>query len=424
MNYRTVTHDKLGETIYEYDHQSGLKVFFVKKAGYNKKIAMFGTNYGSIDSVFKVQGNDKEIHVPDGIAHFLEHKLFEQEDGNMLEKFSRLGSSPNAFTSFNQTVYYFSCTDLFEDNFRMLLDYVQKPWLTDENVEKEKGIIGQEIRMYEDNADWRVFFNLLECLYVKHPVKLEIAGTIESISKISKELLYDCYNTFYTPSNMVVAVVGDSEPETVFSIVDEMIKFEDKGRVEKKYPDEPKELNKEYKEQKLAVSMPLFNMGIKDNVRVTGFELLKRRIALGIVLHHTMGRSSELFNRLYEERLINDSFRFEVSVNESYSYLAWGGQSPDPKKTAETISSILKEVASKGINQGDFDRIRKSQEGLFIRSLNSVDNIAREIMDSYFNDTSYFDVSRVYRELDINYINKVVSEVFNNSWALSVINPQ
>ena len=145
MNYRTLNFEKIGETLYEYEHGSGLKVFFVKKPGYNKKTAMFGTNYGSIDNTFKVQGSDKEIVVPDGIAHFLEHKLFEQEDGNMLDKFSKLGASPNAYTSFNQTVYYFSCTDLFEENFSMLLDYVQNPWLTDENVEKEKGIIGQEI---------------------------------------------------------------------------------------------------------------------------------------------------------------------------------------------------------------------------------------------------------------------------------------
>lgn len=424
MNYRTTTSERLGETIYEYEHKTGLKVFFVRKAGYNKQTAMFGTNYGSTDSVFKVYGQDKIIEVPDGIAHFLEHKLFEQEDGNMLDKFSRLGSSPNAFTSFNQTVYYFSCTDLFEENFRMLLDYVQKPWLTDENVEKEKGIIGQEIQMYKDNADWRVFFNLLDCLYVNHPVKLEIAGSIESISKINKELLYDCYYTFYTPSNMVVVVVGDIEPETVFSIVDNMITTEDKGGVEKKYPDEPERLNKEYAEQRLAVSMPLFNMGIKDNVRTSGYELLKRRIALSIVLYHTMGRSSGLYERLYNERLINDSFRSEVSLNTGYGYLVWGGQSPDPKKTAGIISEALKELVSNGISKEGFDRVRKSQEGLFIRSLNSVDNIAREVLDSYFSGTGFFDGVKVFEELEADYANKVIREVFSNPVALSVVNPQ
>lgn len=424
MNYRTIKYEDLGETLYEYDHKSGLKVFFVRKPGYFKKTAMFGTNYGSIDNIFKVPGSDKVIEVPDGIAHFLEHKLFEQEDGNMLDKFSRLGASPNAFTSFNQTVYYFSCTDLFEENFKMLLDYVQKPWLTDENVEKEKGIIGQEIMMYQDNADWRVFFNLLDCLYVNHPVKLEIAGSIESISQITKELLYDCYNTFYSPSNMAVTVAGDLEPDEVFSIVDNMIQFKDRGTVEKKYPEEPEELNQEYKEQKLAVSMPLFFMGIKDNVRVSGPELLKRRIALNIIMNDIMGRSSDLYDKLYSDGLINDTFRFEASLDQAYGYVAWGGQSADPKKTAEVISAALKEAAEKGITPDSMERIKKSHRGMFIRGLNSVDNITHELMESFFNGACYFDTGRIYEELDIDYVNKVLNEVFKNKAALSVVKPQ
>jgi len=424
MKYSTINYEHLGETLYEYRHESGLKCLLVRKPGYNKKSAMFGTHYGSIDNIFKVQGGDKEIEVPDGIAHFLEHKLFEQEDGNMLDKFSRLGASPNAFTSFNQTVYFFSCTDLFEENFKLLLDYVQKPWLTDENVEKEKGIIGQEIRMYEDNADWRVFFNLLDCLYVNHPVKLEIAGSVESIAKITKELLYDCYHTFYSPSNMVVVVVGDLDPDTVFSMVDEKIHFRDKGTVEKKYPEEPHHLNKDYKEQKLAVSMPLFYMGIKDNVRVTGSDIIKRRIALGIVLTEAMGRTSDLYTRLYDEGLINDSFRFEASVEQEYGFVAWGGQSPDPKKTAGIISEALQTLTTQGISQEAFDRIKRAHRGMFIRSLNSVDNIAREMMDSFFNATSYLDTGRIYEELDLDYVNRVLHEVFKGSPALSVILPQ
>jgi predicted Zn-dependent peptidase len=423
MNFRTTTSERLNETIYEYDHPTGLKIFYVRKPGYFKKTAMFGTNYGSIDNIFKVPGREDEIVVPDGIAHFLEHKLFEQEDGNMLDKFSRLGASPNAFTSFNQTVYYFSCTDLFEENFKMLLDYVQNPWLTDENVEKEKGIIGQEIMMYQDNADWRVFFNLLECLYVNHPVKLEIAGSLESISKINKELLYDCYNTFYTPSNMVVTAVADLEPEKVFSIVDNMIKFKDRGKVEKKYPDEPEKLNSEYREQRLAVSMPLFNMGIKDNVKTDGYEILKRRTALSIVIHHIMGRSSDLYERLYSERLINDTFRCEVSLSGGYGYLVWGGQSPDPEKVASIISEALRKAASEGIGTENFERIRRSQKGLFIRSLNSIENIAREMLDSYFMGTGLFNEAEVFDDLNAEYVDKVVGEVLNNPSALSVVKP-
>ena len=423
MDIKTIRFEKINEIMHMYEHSSGLKAFVIPKKGYSKKYATFATHYGSINNEFVVPGEKEAIRVPDGIAHFLEHKLFEQKDGSVMDKFSALGSSPNAYTSFNQTVYLFSCTEKFDENFQLLLNYVQNPYITDESVEKEKGIIGQEIQMYQDNPAWRVFFNLLDCLYVKHPVKIEIAGTIESISKINKELLYDCYNTFYTPSNMAVVVVGDADPDSIFSIVDEMIHFKDNGKVEKQYPDEPKEINMEYKEQKLAVSMPLFNMGVKDNARLTGFELLKRRIALGIGLYHTMGRRSDLYSRLYEERLINDSFQFDVSINKNYGYLSWGGQSPDPKKTAGIISEAINEVKSKGIGQEAFDRIKKSQEGMFIRSLNSVDNIAREIMDSYFNDTNFFDVGKAYSQVDIDYTNSVFREVFENRTALAVINP-
>ena len=192
-----IEYDKAGETLYRYEHSSGLKAFVLPKKGYSKKYAAFATNYGSIDNEFIVPGDKKPTRVPDGIAHFLEHKLFEQEDGNVMDKFSRLGSNPNAYTGFNQTVYLFSCTDRFDDNFRLLLDYVQNPYITEESVEKEKGIIGQEIMMYQDNPGWRAFFNLLGALYRKMPVRIDIAGTIESISKIDRDTLYTCYNTFY-----------------------------------------------------------------------------------------------------------------------------------------------------------------------------------------------------------------------------------
>jgi len=421
MDYKTITYERLEEALHVYDHPSGLKVLHVRKPGYNKMTAYFATDYGSIDNVFKVNG--KEVRVPDGIAHFLEHKLFEQEDGNMLDKFSRLGSNPNAFTSFTQTAYYFSATENFEENFKMLLDYVQKPWLTDENVEKEKGIIGQEIRMYQDNADWRVFFNLMECLYVNHPIKLEIAGTLESIARINKELLYDCYNTFYTPANMVVVVVADVEPETVFSITDNMIQLKTSQKIEKKYPEEPKEVNAPYREQKLRVSMPLFNMGIKDSVRVRGYDLLKRRTAMNIILSAVMGRSSELFNRLYEEGLINDSFRHEASLDTSYGFLSWGGQSADPKKVSEIIGQELARRAETGLDEETFSRIKKSHEGIFIRSLNSSDIMARELMDSHFTGARFLDLGKVFEEMDLDFVNTIVRDVFHQTAALSVVNP-
>jgi predicted Zn-dependent peptidase len=190
---------RIQEKVYEYEHSSGLKAFVIPKEGYNKVYSTFATYYGSINNCFIAPGEKSETKVPDGIAHFLEHKLFEQEDGSVMDKFSKIGAQSNAYTSSTQTVYLFSCTDKFDENFKLLLKFVQNPYLTDENVEKEKGIIAQEIRMYEDNADWRVFFNLLNALYVNHPVKIDIAGTVDSISKITKDALHKCYNTFYHP---------------------------------------------------------------------------------------------------------------------------------------------------------------------------------------------------------------------------------
>jgi predicted Zn-dependent peptidase len=222
---------------------------------------------------------------------------------------------------------------------------------------------------------------------------------------------------------MVVVVSGDVEPEPVFTIVDNMIKSREGGRPEKRYPDEPETLNMEYKEQKLRVSMPLFNMGIKDPVRLSGYELLKRRTALGIILASIMGRSSELFNRLYYDGLINDSFRFDVSADQSYGFVNWGGQSSDPEKVSREIRREIDATVERGIDPAVFDRIKRSHEGVFVRTFNSPDIIAREVMDAYFNRTSYFDLSRVFEELDIDYTNGVLRDLFVRTPALSVINP-
>ncbi|MDD4495675.1 MAG: pitrilysin family protein, partial [Eubacteriales bacterium] len=256
MDFQTVEYKKIGELMHVYTHKSGLKAFVIPKKGYFKKHAAFATHYGSINSEFIVPGENKSTVVPDGVAHFLEHKLFEQEDGSVMDKFSALGSNPNAYTGFNQTVYLFSATDKFIENFKLLVNYVQNPYITAESVEKEKGIIGQEIRMYQDNPNWRVFFNLLGAFYKNNPVRLEISGDLQSISKIDKDVLYKCYNTFYHPSNMMILVVGDVDHKEIFSAVEEGIKSREKsGEIERIFPEQEKSINKDYVEQTLSVSM-------------------------------------------------------------------------------------------------------------------------------------------------------------------------
>jgi predicted Zn-dependent peptidase len=420
----TKQYDRLGETLHTYVHPSGMKVYIVRKEGYQKKTAVFAASYGSIDNRFRKPGSVAETVVPDGIAHFLEHKLFEQQDMNVLEKFSRLGASPNAFTSFHETAYHFTCTDRFDENFRLLLDFVQHPWLTDENVEKEKGIIGQEIRMYDDNADWRVFFNLLTCLYREHPVRLDIAGTVESIAGITKDMLLDCYHTFYSPSNMALAVVGDVDPDAVAAMVNDRIEQqENRGRIGKVYPAEQPGVAREVREQQLVVSMPLFMMGVRDDAVSSGMALLRRRTALSVAMDALAGRSSDLYSRLYEEGLINESFGTDVMMVPAFGFVSWGGQSPDPDKVAAVMNESVARLVADGLDAESFARVRRAHEGQFIRSLNSLELLARELVDNGFADTCHFDLADVYATLTLDEVNLVVRDVLGKPGAISVIRP-
>ncbi|MDQ2086889.1 pitrilysin family protein [Herbivorax sp. ANBcel31] len=421
---KTINYDNIDEIMYLYEHSSGLKAFVIPKKGYSKKFAAFGTHYGSINNEFVVDG--ERTKVPDGIAHFLEHKLFEQEDESVMDKFSKLGSSPNAYTSFSQTVYLFSCTDKFFENFNLLLDYVQNPYITEESVEKEKEIIGQEIRMYDDNPNWRVFFNFLDALYEKNTVKIDIAGSVESISKIDREVLYKCYNTFYHPSNMVIVVVGDVDPKQVFEKVEKNIKESKENiEIERIFPDEPAGINKPYVEEKLAVSMPLFQMGFKDfGFNTKGIECLNREIAVKILLEMILGKSSELYTTLYNDGLINNTFNFDYSIEESYAFSSFGGESKDPIAVKERVTTHIKVLQEKGIDKKDYQRIKRAMRGKFIKQLNSVERVAHSFMSVYFKEVSIFDYLDVYDKISFEYVKKVFEGHFDiERLAVSVIKP-
>jgi len=426
MDIKTIRFEKINEIMHMYEHSSGLKAFVIPKKGYSKKYATFATHYGSINNEFVVPGEKEAIRVPDGIAHFLEHKLFEQKDGSVMDKFSALGSSPNAYTSFNQTVYLFSCTDKFDENFQLLLNYVQNPYITDESVEKEKGIIGQEIQMYQDDPEWRVFFNLLQAFYRENPVRIDIAGTIESISQINKEVLYKCYNTFYHPSNMVILVVGDVDHEKVFEQVEESIKIkQEKPEIKRIFPEEPDTVFKNYVEAKLAVATPIFQAGFRDNIsEVKGIEALRREVAVKILLNMIMGRSSALYNELYNEGLINSTFDYDYTIEESYAYSMFGGESPDPEKVRDRIVQAIKDIQRNGLDRNSYDRIRKAMTGRFLKQLNSVERISHTFMSVYFKGVTIFDYFDVYDKITFEYVNSTFAEHFNlDNLALSVIKP-
>ncbi len=339
MKFNKVENKAIGETLYFGTHESGLGIFVVPKKNFSKKYAIIGAKIGSVDNTFIPNGENEQITVPDGIAHFLEHKMFEMSDGSdAFAKFSEYGANANAFTSFTNTCYLFSCTDNFYESFEHLLNYVKSPYFTDANVEKEKGIIGQEIKMYDDDGEWRVMFNLLRALYKDLPVRIDIAGTAESISHITPDTLYKCYNTFYDPSNMILCVAGDVDENKVLEITDKIMGDKITGtKARGIYPDEQENVFQKEIEQKLSVSSPIFDIGFKDSGKYTGDEILKNEIAVKIILSSVASKSSDLYERLYNDGLINDEFSYDYMYEEQYACAIIGGESKEPKKVCGEV---------------------------------------------------------------------------------------
>ncbi len=408
-------------------HQSGLRVYLFPKKGFSKYYAIYGTEYGSVDRVFKVPGDKDMTTVPDGIAHYLEHKLFEEEDGgNAFDRFSVTGASSNAFTSFDMTAYLFSCTNSFYENLDILLDFVNHPWFTKENVEKEQGIIGQEIKMYDDDPEWRVFFNTLTALFHNNPVKIDIAGTVESISHITPEILYKCYNTFYNPANMILVMVGDIDMDEAMKYVDKHIDSNRNiGLIPRNKFIEPKEVVKNKTEQKLVVSQPLFRIGFKDNTPfTTGEELQKREIATEIVLEAVLGKSSDLYMELYEEGLIDSTFGAEADVAKTYGFTLIGGEAQDPEKVYERVKEKIKELQKNSIPAEDIERARKCLISGSIRTFNSVERMGNQFIRRLFNNTNPLDYAQAVRQVsDADVMNRLKEHFDTENCVLSVINP-
>ncbi|MDN5316943.1 MAG: hypothetical protein PWR08_1067 [Thermoanaerobacterium sp.] len=421
---REIFNETIKEKMYHYEHESGLNVYVMPKKGFIKQYAMFATHYGSNDSQFIVPGEKNKTLVPDGIAHFLEHKMFEEEEGSIFEEFSKNGASANAYTNFTTTAYLFSSTDNFYDNLKLLLDFVQRPYFTDENVEKEKGIIAQEIRMYDDDPSWRLFFNMLGGLYHLHPVKVDIAGTIESISKIDKDILYKCYRTFYHPSNMVLFAVGDIDINKVLDIVNNSVKADKRqGEIKRIYPNEPESINKNYVEQKMAVSMPLFNIGFKDyDVGYGGKKLLKKDIVTQICLEILAGRSSDLYEELYNDGLIDSTFDTEYVGEIDHGYSIIGGQSNDPEAVKQAVLDKISKVDS--IDDSDLNRIKRKITGRFLKSFNSVESISHNFITYYMRGINILDYTTTIEEITNDDVLDRFKTFFNEkNCVLSVIKP-
>ncbi|AEM79017.1 EF-P 5-aminopentanol modification-associated protein YfmH [Thermoanaerobacter wiegelii] len=416
--------ERIDEKILLQELDNGLKVYIMPKRGYTKQFAIFATHFGSNDSKFIAPGDTDVTEVPDGVAHFLEHKMFEEEEGSIFEQFSKLGASANAYTNFTTTAYLFASTEDFYENLKLLVKFVQNPYFTDENVEKEKGIIAQEIRMYQDDPNWRVYFNALEALYHVHPVRKDIAGTIESISQINKEILYKCYYTFYHPENMVLFAVGDIDIDKTLDVIKENVRQDKKqGEIERIYPKEPSSVYKKEVVQDMQVSIPLFNLGFKDtDVGFGGKKLLKKNLEIQIGLEMALGRSSDLYERLYNEGLIDSTFSFDYGGEIDYGYSIIGGQSKDPFKVRDIILNAINNLQF--LKEEDFERIKKKYIGKFLRTFNSVDSIAYSFINFYMKEINLLD----YLDLLYSISFEDVRERFQNhlreeNSVLSVVNP-
>ncbi len=423
MILKEVKSTRIGDKYFCVEHKSGLRVFVYTKPGFSSTYAIIGTKYGSINTSFKSCGQNEVTKVPDGIAHYLEHKLFESEDGDAFAKYAKTGACANAYTSFDMTCYLFSCTEKFEESLKILLDLVQSPYFTEANVEKERGIIGQEIKMYDDDPSWRVMFNLLRAMYHNHPIKVDIAGTIESIAQITPDNLYKCYNDFYNPNNMVLCVAGNVKPDDVMRIVDESMKSNDNKVPEGIFPEEPYNVVTDRIEQHFEIAMPTFQLGFKEKVGKT--RATDEQIAqTDIILHALASKSSKLYKKLMDENLINDSFGYEYFEGLGYAAVIFSGESSNPDKAAKIIKQAIEELHTNGVSQEDFERAKKLVYGRNVAMLNSSENISNAMMNLAFAGRELFHAIECIANTTLEQVNdRLKQQLDNNNSSLSVVLP-
>jgi predicted Zn-dependent peptidase len=413
-----ITFDQLQEELFHEKMSNGLNVYILPKKGFNKTYCTFTTKYGSVDNTFVPLGKDEYVKVPDGIAHFLEHKLFEKEDGDVFQQFSRQGASANAFTSFTRTAYLFSSTSDVEKNLETLIDFVQSPYFSEKTVEKEKGIIGQEITMYDDNPDWRLYFGLIQNLYQNHPVKIDIAGTIESIAEIDKDWLYECYNTFYHPSNMLLFIVGPVDPEKIMTQVREnqaKKDYKDMPEIKRKFEEEPTQAAEKKQVLQMNVQTSKTLLGIKAlHVDQTGEVLLKNELTMNVLLDLLFGKSSDNYNKLYDEGLVDETFSYDYTQEQGFGFAMVGGDTAEPDKLSDRLKQMLLDAKHGSVfNDEQLDRAKKKKIGAFLRAVNSPEYIANQFTRYAFNDMNLFDVVPTLEKITLQDLQTLASEVIS-----------
>ena len=420
MTERIIRNDLLGEQYYEIEHDSGLRVLVMELPRYTGAFAMFGTRFGSVDTCFKRSDEADYTTVPDGIAHFLEHKLFESEEKDAFERFNRTGASANAFTSYDRTCYLFQCADRVEENLEILLDFVTHPYFTEETVQKEQGIIGQEIRMYQDNPDWVLVLNLLRAIYHANPARLDIAGSVESIAEITPALLYACYRTFYNHSNMVLAVAGNVTKEQVLAVCDRALQKEAPVRFEQIVPEEPDTVAQPYIEAVMPVELPKFALGFKQPAQPL-VRSDRETVAMEIALDIAAGKLSPLYHALLEKGLINPSFSAFYFTGRGFAVPMIVGESADPAAVREAVLARIEALQQNGISDEDFSLSRKQLYGRAVRGFNDVDDLAYQLTDACFRGSTLFGEIESFRAVTKEDVTEMLGRLQSANSSFSVV---
>lgn len=420
MRMTTLRDERFDASYYFLQHESGLKIYVYPFKGFRSTYAIIGTKFGSTNATFKHNG--KVVTVPDGTAHYLEHKLFESEEGDAFTQYAKTGASANAYTSFDQTCYLFSCTERFGESLRILLNLIQSPYFTPETVAKEQGIIGQEIKMYDDSPDWRVTMNLQQAMYHHHPVNKDIAGTVETIAEITPEILYECYNSYYNLHNMVLAVAGHVDPEEVVAIADEVLKPNEEVCTESLFPEEPYEVQQSYIEQRLPVAMPMFSLGFKEAVGDGSEPSDKELLCTAILLEAFAGSASPLYRRLMDQKLVNSTFGSEYRHGLGYRFIVFEGETAAPEEAAAALKQAVRELHETGLSEEAIENAKHCLYGSIARGRDVPSSVARSLITSAFLGRQAFTTATLLDTITADDVNERLKQQLDpDNCTLSVI---
>ena len=412
---------KAGESMYHEKLENGLNVFVFPKPEFQKGYAFFATNYGGMDMRFCLNGEWRDT--PAGGAHYLEHKMFDTKEGNALQELAANGASPNAFTSNDITGYYFDSTEKFEENLRILLSFVSVPWFTQESVDKERGIIGQEIGMIEDDPHWKCYMNLMKALFQRHPIRVSVAGSVESIAQITPETLYACHKAFYDPANMALCVAGPVDPEHICRVAREILPKEAGPIAAKDYgeKEEPRAAQSLI-EERMEVSAPIFQLGWKGDPKADGEGRLRQELAGGLALEALLGNSSPLYARLYREGLINQEFGYSYESGSGCAFLCAGGESKDPEAVRMAVAQEAARIGREGIDPALWERIKKGVYGNKVRGLNSFENLCVGQAQAFFAGYDFLRFAEIFDSITKEEAEELIANwVTGERAALSVV---